>query len=359
MLVVFCHVPLLGKSWPENYVQLLTFLGVPLFYLVNGAALFSGEYQEKKHWRKVLHLYLTTRLWRLIYLAFAISVGSVTFGTISKRSLLLYFLGMSIKGIPSGSLWFMRGLIACYVIFPAFRLTMKDEKGERYLWGLCGFLFVFFILKQETLFLEEILRTRILGQEPHAVALSFLADFNPVHFWPVLYFLLGGLLHQRLFVQRQSLRFGRRDRFLPKEQSRAIPALIAGAFICSIWFFCIKGAISGFLGKKLNHFSVYGVDGGYQALSLFLMSVCVFLAAAFWRFPSVRRNRFWSLVGRRTLPVYYTHFMCNYLLKMHVPYFAEGRGLLPNLAKTIVSITIGILFGLLLENIPKLRRILL
>lgn len=40
-LVVYCHLPLLNPSWYNNYSQLLTFIAVPLFFMVNGAALFS------------------------------------------------------------------------------------------------------------------------------------------------------------------------------------------------------------------------------------------------------------------------------------------------------------------------------
>lgn len=75
-LVVYCHMPLLNPTWYNNYSQLITYVAVPLFFMVNGAALFHGKFNGKKHLKKTLHLFLVSRIWRIFYLLFALHAYS-------------------------------------------------------------------------------------------------------------------------------------------------------------------------------------------------------------------------------------------------------------------------------------------
>ena len=87
-LVVFCHFVLLAQTVPANLFMSACWSGVPMFFLVNGALLFTRPLRLKKHISKTLAIYLVLVAWRLIYL---LSIGAINhvplsgFGKNQKR----------------------------------------------------------------------------------------------------------------------------------------------------------------------------------------------------------------------------------------------------------------------------------
>ena len=73
-LVVFCHFVLLSESIPSNLFMSACWSGVPMFFMVNGALLFTRPLNLKKHIYKTLTIYLVLVIWRLIYL---LSIGAI------------------------------------------------------------------------------------------------------------------------------------------------------------------------------------------------------------------------------------------------------------------------------------------
>lgn len=345
--VVFCHVPFLNASWQDNFFQLLTFMSVPLFYMVNGAALFQGKLDLKKHMGKIWHLFWVTRVWRLVYLLFALGFHYVEWSSIPKAKICSYFLGDSIKGVPSGPLWFIRALIACYLIFPVLKIAFDSAKTRVWLWVLVSAMVVLFCCRQEVLLLLEGLLHRGMIGKKTAVSFNFMTQYNPIGEWAVLYFLLGGLLHQRYFVEKK------KDAFV------STPVCLIGVILGTCWFFGMKGLILGFSGTELNHYSKYGVDGVYQSFALLCMVVGTFQLAMRMPFTWKTSNRIYKTVGRMTLPIFYTHYMLGYLLKMYVPYFAAHPGVLTNLVKVMILVALGLLIGTVGKKIPGVRKLVM
>lgn len=343
-MVVYCHVPLLAGTKADNYTQLITYMAVPIFFMVNGAALFQGKLNYEKHWKKILHLFLVTRVWRLIYLLFSAAFHYVELPAVPKLNFLTYFLGASISGVPSGPLWFIRALIGCYLIFPVLKIAFDSKEGRRCLWILCAVGTALMLVKQDALFLQEIFTSQGKLPAGEAVSLGFLDKYNPFGGWEILYFLLGGLLHQKFYENRQY---------------STGKILGAGAvwFAASLGFFCIKGFISGFSGTALNNFTIYGVNGAYQSVAVLFMAGSVFLGAMNLPFRSERRNKIWKLVGRNTLAIYYTHYMGGYLLKDHVAFFQTNWGVEMNLLKTVILVCAGLILGWIIKKIPYARKL--
>lgn len=67
-LVVFCHFVLLAETIPANIFMVACWSGVPMFFMVNGALLFTRPLNLSKHIRKTLLIYIVLVLWKLIYL---------------------------------------------------------------------------------------------------------------------------------------------------------------------------------------------------------------------------------------------------------------------------------------------------
>ena len=125
----------------------------------------------------------------------------------------------------------------------------------------------------------------------------------------------------------------------------------------SIWFFFLKGMISGFSGPAFNDFSKYGVDGCYQSVGVFVMAVSLFMLALNMQYKSGVWNRLWKFVGRNTMAVYFVHYMCAYLLCNYVSYFQHNTGIICNGWKAVLLVGMGSLFGWALKKVPVIRGI--
>ena len=65
-LVVFCHFVLLSETVPANILMVACWSGVPMFFMVNGALLFTRPLKLEKHIRKTILIYIVLVAWRLI-----------------------------------------------------------------------------------------------------------------------------------------------------------------------------------------------------------------------------------------------------------------------------------------------------
>lgn len=344
-LVVYCHMPLLNPTWHNNYSQLITYVAVPLFFMVNGAALFSGKFNSKKHLKKIFHLFLVSRVWRIFYLLFALQYAMIDRSVLTFRKFILYFGGASIKGVPAGPLWFIRVLIACYLLFPILKAAFDSEEFRKYLWVLCLAILILMLGRQEVLLWQEAFVRQGFISKDTVISLDFLNRYNPINEWAVLYFVSGGLLHQRFYAKR--------------EQKRIEHIIGYGVVFVmgSLWLFVLKGLISGFSGTAFNDFSKYGVDGCYQSVAVLSMAIGVFMAAMYLPFRQEWLNVILRLIGRNTLVIYYMHYVGAHLLKAYVPYFGTHVGIICNSIKTVVVITGCMLIGFAMKKIPVIKRL--
>lgn len=67
-LVVFCHFTLFKNTVAENFCMTICYIGVPIFFMVNGALLFKKSLDIKKHLLKTATIYVVATVWRCIYL---------------------------------------------------------------------------------------------------------------------------------------------------------------------------------------------------------------------------------------------------------------------------------------------------
>ena len=71
-MVCETHSLHLNESWIDNFWGITTCMGVPLFFMVNGALLFQKQLDIRKHYRKVFRTWCLCMVWK------AISVAAVT-----------------------------------------------------------------------------------------------------------------------------------------------------------------------------------------------------------------------------------------------------------------------------------------
>lgn len=65
--VVYTHFILLGTGWLDHFTDVITYIGCPIFFMVNGALVLNREgFNLKNHLRKILHIYLVFGCWKFI-----------------------------------------------------------------------------------------------------------------------------------------------------------------------------------------------------------------------------------------------------------------------------------------------------
>ena len=72
LAVLYCHfIGAAGTSLISNVtMQLTTTFAVPIFFMANGALLFLGKYDLKKHLKKIALLFVASVAWKACYLIF-------------------------------------------------------------------------------------------------------------------------------------------------------------------------------------------------------------------------------------------------------------------------------------------------
>ena len=120
-LVVFCHFVLLAETIPANIFMVACWSGVPMFFMVNGALLFTRPLNLSKHIRKTLLIYIVLVLWKLIYLFSIGALCQVPVANFGKNQILLYLFAFgSLEGI--GTDVYKRQGFFCWAAWPWIRI---------------------------------------------------------------------------------------------------------------------------------------------------------------------------------------------------------------------------------------------
>ncbi len=355
-LVVFCHFVLLAPSIPDNIAMVACWCGVPMFFMVNGALLFSRPLNLSKHIRKTVTIYLVLLAWRLIYLFVIGAACHVPPGSFGKNQLLLYLFAFgSLEGIGTGHLWFIEALLAVYLLFPLFRLGFEQPYGRK----LLLFFAVYSLLLTNGMTGAQMLLDALAGAGiTGAVSLEGLEVLNPFGMYANMlgFFLLGAWLHTGEFWNGEP----GEGRQLPPDRAAKPGSGPAGR---RIWGIALSGAgLAGMWGVKWYTSGDPAWDGillvqGYRHLPVIPLALGIFLLC---RDLHVR-NRYLSAaveaVASRTLGIYYLHWIFGWIL---VPWLAlcfPSYNLGTNLLKTILLILPALACTLVIERIPVLKHL--
>lgn len=194
-LVVFCHFVLLSESIPSNLFMSACWSGVPMFFMVNGALLFTRPLNLKKHIYKTLTIYLVLVIWRLIYLLSIGAINHVPVSGFGKNELFLYLFAFgNLEGIGTGHLWFIEALLAVYVLFPLFRICF-DLPFERKM--ILFFAIYGLVVTNGMNALQILLDGLAASGRIGTVSLSALGVLNPFGTYANMlgFFLLGAWIH--------------------------------------------------------------------------------------------------------------------------------------------------------------------
>ena len=337
-LVVFCHFVLLSESVPANLFMSACWSGVPMFFMVNGALLFTRPLNLKKHVKKTLTIWAVLVAWRLIYLLFIGAVNHVPVSGFGKNEIFLYLFAFgSLEGIGTGHLWFIEALLAVYVLFPLFRVCFDLPFGRKLIlfFAIYGLVMTNGMTGTQ-MALDALTAAGWIGSFP----LSALEVLNPFGTYANMlgFFLLGAWIHTGPVVGG-SLR-----------AQRLIGALMAAAGLPGIW--AVKWYISG----------TPAWDGillaeGYRHLPVILLAVGIFLLCRFLTIKNRLLSAAVRAVAQRTLGIYYIHWLFGWLLVPYMALLFARFSVGTNILKTIALILPALLVTFILEKIPVVRKL--
>lgn len=337
-LVVFCHFVLLAPAVPDNIAMVACWSGVPMFFMVNGALLFTRPLNLKKHVRKTINIYLVLVCWRLIYLFALGAICHVPLSGFGKSQITLYLFAFgSLEGIGTGHLWFIEALLAVYILFPVLRICFDHAYGRK----IILFIAVYGLLITNGLTGAQMLLDALAASGYMAPAsLASLETLNPLGTYANMlgFFLLGAYIHTAPVPER----------FRSWEKPAAL--LMAAAGLLGMW------AVKWHTSQDPAWDGILLVQG-YRHLPVILLALGIYLLCRNISVKNRHISRIISATASRTLGVYYIHWIFGWLV---VPYLAlcfPAYNLATNILKTLILILLSLISTQIIEKIPLLKRL--
>lgn len=338
ILVVFCHFVLLAETVTANILMVACWAGVPMFFMVNGALLFTRPLKLDRHVRKTVSIYLVLVLWRLIYLFSIGALCQVPMANFGKNQILLYLFAFgSLEGIGTGHLWFIEALLAVYLVFPLFRICYDHSRGREILLFFAGLG----ILMTNGLTGLQMVLDALSGRGLIGVySLEGLEILNPFGTYANMlgFFLFGAWLHTA-GTFRDSL-----------AKQRLLGLLLAVPGLLGMW------GVKWYTSRNMAWDGILLVQG-YRHLPVVLLAVGIFLLCKDMTIRNRMAETAVSAVAKRTLGIYYLHWIFGWMLVPYMALLFPGFSVWTNMLKTIALLILALILTFFLEKIPVIRHL--
>ncbi len=387
-LVVFCHFVLLPESVSANLWMSACWMAVPVFFMVNGALLFSRPFHWKKHIRKTVGIYCVFTVWKAVYLLVIPPATGTTVTSGIWKILTYLFLFGELPEIINGHLWFIEALLAVYLVYPVFRMAYdaadvrcrrscpgdeakadhgpsdsdlmsgkakqewQNGPGSRKSQMLLCFFAAAGLLCTNGLYSLEILgdMLRDIGI-PFGLSFQSLAAFQPFGKYGNMlgFFLLGALLNDG-GIGLAGKYFRKPDR----KRRRLMGGGMLAAGLLSLWG--VKWYLSG-----RPEWDGYLLQEGYRHIPVILMASGLFLACQDLRIRTKWLSAAVEALASRTLGIFYIHWLMGWILVNPLAAWFMTRGISfgvwTNLLKNIMLMVPAFLLTIVLERIPGVKKL--
>lgn len=313
-------------------------IGVPIFFMVNGAILLNKNLNLEKHTKGMLKLLVQFYIWKLIMMLVFIYAWNLD--GISKSQFVngwLFF--QPIEGLDFSALWFMPMLFSVHLIFPFFKAFFEhmSKRQIQYIYLVMAFIFlVFFAVNDLDAFTSIWPRTAVI----HIDSLRTICPFDPL--WAVMafYFLLGGLLQRY------------------KDKIRIHPVLLIFTFLLGMGLLTVEW----YLRSRVLQGNWDSVFNGYSTFAAALMAASLFLLCAKIKNERVHKptKAIIGTIGNNTLTVYYLHWILGWMFRDQISlwiYTYVEAGLLLNTVKALVLVVFCACIGAIGRRIPIVKHL--
>jgi surface polysaccharide O-acyltransferase-like enzyme len=306
-------------------------IGVPLFFMVNGALLLNKTFDIKKHIYKIMVLFLLYILWGAITLIIEVPIFGDHY-SLTEFFKVIYYT----KQGRINNLWFLPALIYVYILFPLIKsLLDKNEKPLSYYLWVMIFIFTFGIVFLNDLInvVGYFLNSNILKNKQ----LSSFPWFNPFNLYfsyALIYFLTGGWL----------------VKFIKRRNFKTIHCLL---LLLLSW--CLL-SLFGLMMTNITREVYDTVWYGYDTIMTLAMTISVFILCSKISVYNPKFKKVITTIGANTLGIYFIHYPLGYWFKqlfgeqwLHNHFFLT-------LLYSLLLMLLSLLISLMLRRIPIVGR---
>lgn len=331
MVVFFHNMQLDSESIIDNALMMFCNAAVPVFFMVTGAVQLTrdNKFDEKKHIKTVIKMYLGIVCWKIIYAVFMHEFYGVHIDGSLSNIINYVFLFQGIDGVPTEHFWYIKALIAMYFILPILRLC-RDKKTEFYLMAV---LFIFSCIMFDLSLIFELVAKFTAKNIPNAMLLTEISPFNPTYAIYILYMFIGKCLYE----QKEKLH---------EYKKTASYGIVFGM----IGIIAVKYIQSGTLQWQGIH-----IVSGYYYCSTMLIAVGIFILFNSRKSISSIERCIGIYVGRHTLGIFYLHILIYTILENTV-YIKISRfnNFLVNAIESLCIIGISLIIIIIFNKIKML-----
>lgn len=337
ILVCLYHTYYLNKEGiPYVALYSLCSIGVPLFFFVNGALLFTSPLDIKKHYKKIGKLCLLTIIWAILILGtikiFILPKGEMSWPEFVKT---LWYLK---TGYVINQYWFLQALIMLYIFFPVLKRTFDSDKCSLALFAVIIFLFTFgnkflYVAHQIILFWQ--------GKGLMETVKNYIPWYNclyNMHYaFAFSYFLVGGLMYHYIRNRSASLE----NNFIRYKSTLFITFFLA-------WWLSVQ--IAQWFTSAMTWDPCFE---GYDLVTTFLMtySFCLVVTNV-----QIERLPHWiALVSRNTLGIYLIHGILIYITKPWISALSSLHNIFCYTLYVAVILTVSLFIVLVAKQVPLIK----
>lgn len=249
-------------------------IGVPLFFMVNGALLLNRQTDIKKHIKKCCKIMLQYYFWRLFTIIAICLLRDINLFRFNYNMVNIIFFFDTIPEIDISHLWFIPTLICIYILVPFYQVSWKNMIQNRHI--VYSFIFILYIL----CFLINDLLIFFQNTGLNFAGLITINPFQGLVGGMTFYFFLGGLLYKNI------------DKFRKlKNRYVVIAFLVGGSSLFLEWYVKSKG-----IGSTWDN-----VFGGYVTTPTVIMSIAIFIMVS--KFQNIKYKigggdllEFWEVI---------------------------------------------------------------
>lgn len=304
-------------------------MGVPLFFMANGAVLLNRDYTLKKHLTRIAVIFILLIVWSSISLLLMAPVYGDHY---SLRSFIE--ISYQLKQGRTNHLWFLKALLYIYLLFPLIK-ALYDKNDKPLLIYLLSIALLFTF---GSTFLNTVINT--IG---YVTGIGFMRPQHSYFVWinpfvndssySLVYFIIGGLLAKNI----ETIHF--KKRYL---SGAALIALLA------LFLF-------GLIRTKTDNVLYDTVWMGYDSIMILIASMAVFLLCAKTTIKNDFIKKYISLIGANTLGIYFIHLiLAAWLFKY---YQLVPGNLLFNIVYTALILKLSLFIAVMLRKIPVLKKL--
>lgn len=325
-----------------TYLRYLVFgvltTGVPIFFTINGYLLLNRPLRFRPHVTKTLRLYFLTIIWSLITTSLLIPIEGDRYSSLTDFFHAVVFL----KQGGNNHLWFLFTLISIYLFLPILKLAYDSQDKTPLLWLLAlVFLFSFCTVLGD--WCINVINW-LLGHNPIVIDGEIrerrpfdTQRINPFggYFWAVGYFIIGGLVGQRLYKRAQE-----------------IPSWSLFIILCfglvTLWGYglIVSPAFDGQMFDTVWY--------GYNSIPGLVMTISLFLLLL--RLPRIngKMGVVVNSIGANTLGIYFLHVPLIKITSIFYKNLAVSKYMTANLGYAAAILCISWILALVFRRVPKL-----